>query len=44
MFDLKLKNLNINWKEVTVDSTNLGWELNPGHFLRYHTTIPPRYA
>ena len=29
--------------EFTVGSTNPGWELNPGHIFRYHTTRPPRY-
>ena len=32
MFDLKLKNEIINWKEFTVYSTNPGWESNSGHF------------
>ena len=32
----------INWKEFTVDSTNLGWELNPCPLFRYHTSRPSR--
>ena len=44
MFDKKLKNLNINWKEFTVDSTNPGWELTPGHLFRYNTARSPKYA
>ena len=41
---LKIEKLNhiINWKEFTIDSTNSGWELNPGHFFRYHTSRPAR--
>ena len=32
----------INWKEFTVDSTNPGWESNPGHLFSYHTTKPSK--
>ena len=28
--------------EFTVDNTNPGWELNPDHLFRYHTSRPPR--
>ena len=31
-------------KEFTVDSADPGWELNPGHHFRYHTTSSPRSA
>ena len=34
----------INWKELTADSTNPGWESNPGHLFRYYTTRPPESA
>ena len=44
MFDQKVKNKIINWKEFTADSTNPGWELNPGHLFGYHTTRPRRFA
>ena len=37
---LKIENVMINWKEFTIP----GWELNPGHLFRYHTTRSPRSA
>ena len=42
MPDSNLKNLIINWKEFTVDSTNPNWESNSDHLFRYHATRPPR--
>ena len=37
---LKIENVMINWKEFTIP----GWESNPGHLFRCHTTRPPGSA
>ena len=41
---LNIEKLIIDWKQFTGDSINPDWELNPGHFFKYHTTRPPRSA
>ena len=29
---------------LDIDSIDPGWESNPGHLFRYHTTRPPRFT
>ena len=41
---LKFKNQIINWKDLTVESTNPNWESNPSHLFRCYTTRPLRSA